>query len=308
MKHPFPLNPTLTGIALAYQNEAFIADRVLPRVPVGGELYKWNEYTTEEKFTIPDTNAGRSGRVNEVEFSHQERESSVRDYGLEDPIPNADIQAAAGSNFNPLGHATEMLTELILLDREKRVADLVQNPANYAAAYKEAPTTTDKWDHADSKPLEQLADAIEVPMARPNVLLLNGVSALALRRNPSVVRAFNGSTGADGMVPLSFIRELLEIDEIIVGRGKHNAAKRGQEMSLAQLWGNHALLIHRNPQARPQGGITFGWTAQWGGRIAGDYEDRNIGLRGGRRVRVGESVDEKIVAADVAFLIQSVTG
>lgn len=307
MKHPFPLNPTLTGIALAYQNEAFIADRVLPRVPVGGELYQWNEYTTEEKFTIPDTAAGRSGRVNEVEFTSQKRESSVRDYGLEDPIPNADIQAAAGTNFNPLGHATEMLTELILLDREKRVADLIQNPANYSAAHKEAPTSGDKWDHADSKPLIQLSDALEVPMARPNVLILNGVSSLALRRNPSVVRAFNGTTGADGMVPLEFIREVLELDEIIVGRGKYNAAKRGQDMNLNQLWGNHALLIHRNAQARPQGGITFGWTAQWGGRIAGDYEDRNIGLRGGRRVRVGESVDEKIVASDVAFLIQSVT-
>ena len=308
MKHPFPLNPTLTGIALAYQNEAFIADQVLPRVPVNGELYQWNEYTVEEKFTIPDTTAGRSGRVNEIEFTHQKRESSVRDYGLEDPIPNADIQAAQGGNFNPLGHATEMLTELILLDREKRVAKLVQDPSIYAASNKEAPTSTDKWDHADSKPLEQLADAIEVPMARPNVLLLNGVSALALRRNPSVVRAFNGSTGADGLVPLAFIRELLEIDQIIVGRGKYNAAKRGQNMDLAQLWGNHALLIHRNPQARPQGGITFGWTAQWGGRIASDWDDRNIGLRGGRRVRVGESVDEKIVAKDVAFLIQSVTG
>jgi hypothetical protein len=274
MKIPFPINPTLTGIALAYQNGAFVADRVLPRVPVGGQLYKWNKYTTEEKFTIPDTLTGRKGRVNEVEFTHTEAESSTKDYGLEDPIPMYDIEAARNSQFNPLGHATEMLTELILLDREKRVADLVMNPASYGAGYKEALTGTDVWTDAASQ--------------------------------PSVVKAFNGTTGSDGLVPLEFIRETLELDEIIVTRSKYNAASRGQEMNLSKLWGNHALLFYRNQQARPEGGVTFGWTAQWGGRIAGDWEDKNIGLRGGRRVRVGESVDEKLVATDVAYLLQNV--
>lgn len=306
MKTPFPINPTLTGIALAYQNGAFVADRVLPRVPVGGQLYKWNKYTTEEKFTIPDTLTGRKGRVNEVEFTHTEAESSTKDYGLEDPIPMYDIEAAKNSQFNPLGHATEMLTELILLDREKRVANMVMDPANFGAGYKEALTGTDVWTDPASQPLVQLADAIESTMMRCNVLTINGNAALALRRNPSVVKAFNGTTGSDGLVPLEFIREVLELDEIIVGRGKYNAANKGQAMNLSKVWGNHALLSYRNPQARPQGGITFGWTAQWGGRISGDWEDKNIGLRGGRRVRVGESVDEKLVATDVAYLLQDI--
>jgi len=306
MKTPFPINPTLTGIALAYQNGAFVADRVLPRVTVGGQLYKWNQYTTEERFTIPDTLTGRKGRVNEVEFTHSEKESSTKDYGLEDPIPMYDIEAARNSQFNPLGHATEMLTELILLDREKRVANMVMDPANFGAGYKEALTGTDVWTDPASQPLVQLADAIESTMMRCNVLTINGNAALALRRNPSVVKAFNGTTGSDGLVPLEFIREVLELDEIIVGRGKYNAANKGQAMNLNKVWGNHALLSYRNPQARPQGGITFGWTAQWGGRISGDWEDKNIGLRGGRRVRVGESVDEKLVATDVAYLLQDV--
>ena len=57
--------------------------------------------------------------------------------------------------------------------------------------------------------------------------------------------------------------------------------------------------------ADANGGITFGFTAQWGTRIAGAVPDNRIGLRGGQRVRVGESVKELIIAPDLGYFIQN---
>ena len=39
--------------------------------------------------------------------------------------------------------------------------------------------------------------------------------------------------------------------------------------------------------------------------VAGEVIDPNIGLRGGKRIRVGESLREKILAADCGYLFEN---
>ena len=302
---PFKTDPVRTAIALAYTNAAFVADRVLPRVSVTAREYKWTRYNKEDRFTIPNTTVGRKGRVNEVEFGGTEDSSMVRDFGLEDPIPQDDIDAAANTDMDPLGDSTEFLTDLILLDREKRVASVAHDKTNYANV--QTISGTDQWtDKANSSPITQLSDALESPLVRPNVMVINGTAALALRRHPELIKAYNGTSGDTGMVPLDFIRQLFDLDDIVVGRARYNSANKGQTMTLSYLWGPHCALIYRNPNAKPQRGITFGWTAQFKGRVAGTRQDPDIGLQGGTRVRVGEMVDEKIVANDVAYFLENV--
>lgn len=301
---PFVTDPVRTAIALAYQNHEYIADRVLPRVSVGAREYKYTVYNKKDRFTIPETMVGRKGRVNEVEFGATEATGMVKDYGLEDPIPQSDIDAAKNTDIDPVNDSVEMLSDLIMLDREKRVANLVHTKANYASS--ETISGTDQWDDPLSDPIEQISDGLEVPLIRPNTLVINGASALALRRNPALVKAFNGSLGDSGMVPWQFIKELFELQNILIGRAKNNTANKGQNMTLADVWGKHAALIYLNPMARPNKGITFGWTAQFKGRIAGSRIDPDIGLEGGTRVRVGEMVEERIVASDAAYFLENV--
>jgi hypothetical protein len=180
---PFVTDPIRTAISLAYGNRAFIADQLLPRVPVGAPEFKYTVYNKGDRFTLQETMVGRKGRVNEIEFGGTEAAAMVADYGLEDPIPNADIDAAKNTNYDVRGNSTELLTELILLDREKRVAEVMQDVGHHV--YNETLSGTDQWsDTASSDPIAQISDAMETPMMRPNTMVLNGVSALALRRHP----------------------------------------------------------------------------------------------------------------------------
>lgn len=50
--------------------------------------------------------------------------------------------------------------------------------------------------------------------------------------------------------------------------------------------------------------ISWGFTAEFGTRLSGSIDDPDIGLTGGRRVRVGERVRELVVAKEIGVLIQ----
>jgi hypothetical protein len=98
---------------------------------------------------------------------------------------------------------------------------------------------------------------------------------------------------------------VLELDAVYVGESYVNSAKKGQTATLARVWGKFFALLYRDSLADASRGTTFGFTAQFGGRIAGSFEDKDIGMRGGLRVRVGESVKEVVSANDLGYLFSA---
>jgi len=301
----FVAQPVLTAIAIAYANERMIADAVLPRVPVSRADFKYTVYDKRDTFTIPDTKVGRTSRPNEVDWHATEQTASVRPYGLEEPIPQEDIDLAAGTPVDPEAQATEQLTDLIVLDREQRVASMVFAPASYAANNITTCTPDTQWSNPAFDPTPAITDAMDSMLVRPNTLVLGRRTATWLRRNPNIVKAYNQTMGDKGKVPMTFLSELFEVPQILVGESWINIAKKGQPANMQRLWGGHAALMYINPVSQNTKSMTFGVTAQWGERIAGTRPDPDIGLKGGTRVRVGEEVKELILANDLGYFFQN---
>lgn len=302
---PFPVEPQMTAIAVAYRNEEFIADRVFPRVPVGVKTFKYLKYTLADRFTIPDTKVGRKGAPNEVEFSATEVEASCLDYGLDDPVPQDDIdQAPAG--YDPLGNAVEGVMELVLLDREKRAADLAFDATQYAAANKVQLAGNDQWSstHADSDPLADILTGLDACIMRPNIMVIGRAGWTKLSTHSMIAKAIFKAGATAGIATRQQVADLFELEEIIVGQSWVNTAKKGQAMTKARVWGKHCALLRRDRNANTRRGVTFGLTAQYGSRVAGSIADPKIGLRGGQRVRAGETVKEVITANDLGYFIQ----
>ena len=302
MNFPFTINPILSAVALAYTNNALIADRVLPRVPVSKPQFLYLKYGVGDGFTIPNTMVGRTSRPNQVEYSVQQVAGTVNDHALDIPVPQADIEAAAGTQYDPKSRATQLCADLIALDREKRVADAVFNAANFASANKATLSGTGQWSDPASDPLRAVMVARDGMIMRPTKLVIGQDVATQLQLNPNVVSAVLRNPGTKGVAPLDAIANMLGLDEIVVGMGWVNTAKPGQTPTLARLWGKFAALLCLSPLANNEFGTTFGYTAQWGSRIAGEIQEPNMGMRGGVNVRVGESVGEIITAADLGFL------
>jgi hypothetical protein len=306
MIRPFPINPVLTAIAIAYRNPdvALIADDVLPRTPTAQE-FKWLKYDLAQGYTVPDTKVGRKSKPNEVEFNATEEIGKVVDHGLDDFVPNEDINAD-NQGVDPLGTATAYLTNLIMLAREIRVAGIVFNAANHAAANQLVLAGNSQWsDQVNSDPVAAITDALDKPIYRPNIAVLGQRTWTVLRRHPKMVQAVKGTNQATGAITKREFSEFFEINDVFVGAGFVNTAKKGQNVSTARVWGNHAAFLYRDRVAGPQAGVTYGFTAAWGSRIAGNIPDPERGLTGGEVVRSGERVKEVVAAPDLSFFFQN---
>lgn len=314
---PFVVNPVLTGIAIGYSNPdvSLIADQVMPRVEVGGESFKWLEYPLAEAFTVPSTRVGRKGRVPEVEFSATERDGSVETYGLQDVVPNSDIEAARAqrekglSTYDPLNHTTAMLTHLTRLDRELRVAGAVQSAANYAPAnVTNIATPADRFDDPASDPEAVFDAALNGALIyRPNTITMSETVWNALRKHPKLVQAIKGATTADGKITRQEFAAYFEVARLLIGAGYVNAAKKGQPVNMQRVWGKSISFTYLDMsiQRADAGGMTWGFSPVFGRRVAGTIDDPNIGLRGGVVVRVGETIAELVVAKAAGALIQN---
>lgn len=303
---PFPTDPRLTGIVIAYRNAELIADKILPRVPVGKKEFRWLKFDRAERMTVPETLVGRKSLPNEVDFTLQEEAGMVYDRGLDDVVPNDDISEAP-DGYDPRAEAAEGLTDLILLDREIRVAAKVMNPANFPASNKVTLAAGQQFDNPSADPVKTITGWLDTLLYRPNKLLMPQPVWMALRTNPNVVRAFYPNGNGVGTVSKQQVAELLEVDEIIVGQGWRNSAKPGQTPTIVRVWGGDSMLAYyTNSTATPRRGVTFGYTAQYGQRVSGQIAEPKMGLRGSVRIRVGESVNEMLVCPDLGFLFQDV--
>jgi hypothetical protein len=218
-----------------------------------------------------------------------------------------------------MGQITEDFNQtfgsMVALGREKRVADLLFNLNTYPAANRATLSGTSQWsDFANSDPYTAIMNAMDGMLMRPNTLVMGRQVWSRLRVHPKITAALAPS--AIGNTPTAnalgspattqAVAQLLEVSAIYVGDAWINTAKPGQTSTLTRLWGKHVAMLHQNPAASIRGNaVTFGFSAEWGNRVAGRIAEPKVGLRGGQRVRVGESVRELVVSSDVGYYFQN---
>ena len=310
----FPVNPELTAIAIAFQNPAvqLIADSVFPRIPTP-KKFAYSTYTVAQGYTVPDTKIGRKSEPNMVDFGGVLVNAECVDWGLDDLVPNDEIAAweampkpATGGPINPIALSTMLLTGLVQLDREIRVAGIVFNTANYSGANQSTLSGTSQWsDQVNSNPLNAIAAALDIPLVRPNTLVLGQQTWTQLRQHPKIVQAIGRSAQLGGYAAREQFAGLLELNQILIGQAFYNTAKKGQAPVYSRAWGKHASLLNIDGLAAQLGQPTYGWTAQFGTRIAGEIPEPKKGLRGGTTVRSGESVMEVIASTDAGYFFQN---
>jgi hypothetical protein len=310
----FPVNPKLTAIAMVYSNPAtaLIADEVMPRVPTA-KKFVWSNYDVAQGYTVPQTLVGRKSTPTEVDFTGTLVNDEVLDYGLDDVVPNDEISAwesmlkpERGGPPNPLDISAMLTTKLIQLDREVRVAGRVFNTVNYAAGNQATLSGTSQWsDFANSNPLDAILAALDIPVYRPNVAVFGQATFTKLRQHPKIVQAVFGSAQTGGVVTRDQLAQVLEIARVVVGAGFVNTAKKGQAVNNQRVWGKHASFLYVDAEAAMAQQPCWGFTAQWGDKVAGDIPEPKMGIRGSQRVRVAESVKEVTSAPALGYYFQN---
>ena len=304
-KYPFPVDPILTSISLAYKNPRYIADLVLPRVKVPAESFKYRVFDKETYLTVPETTIGRKGIANEIELSYTERSASTADHGLDQVISLKDIETAKTQNYDPQQKAVEYLTELMALAREKRVAGMIFNPQTYGSQVKSL-EAAEKFTNANSDPVGIITAAMEIPFFRPNMLVMGREVFSALSRHPKILRTVYPNADGNGIINTQQLATILDVDQVLIGEAKLNNARRGGS-NIQNAWGNSLALLYIDPKAGTQDMPTFGFTAEFGSRESRVIFDANVGRKGANRVKVSESLNELVIAPDLGYLLQNTT-
>ena len=330
---PFPYDPARTAIVQMYTEPGMIADRVLPPTPpLGKSEFKWFRFKIDDSFLIPDTRLGRKSKPVEVEFEGEEVTDSTQHYGLRDSVPQEDVDAAgpAGGSSrewpSPVDTAAIRMTHLLKLAREVRVADLVLGSDQYGTGYKETLSAGDRFDAATSKPLKTLEDALTTPIFRPNIVVFGQSAWSAFRQHPDVLAATNKQSGAEaGLASRRAVAELLEVDEVLVGRSRVASNQQGQDLALKRAWGKSVACLYRGAyggSASPGGeagserqeGLqsdlgraTFGFTALYKPLSTYSRFNEGVGVVGATELIVRESSKEVISGGEgFGYLISGV--
>lgn len=315
---PFVIVPELAAIAVDYTGvnaarKGYIADILMPRVRVESMEFQYPTVPLDGVFTVYDNQVDRLGRLNEIYSKSDMATGAVLDYGLSEPIPYRDeMQAAAQSlPFNLRARAVRNVTDKNQIAREIRVAALLQSASSYGSQTEDetaTPWTADDFDIGGT-----VTTALDSMLLPANTAFMSQKVYRLMQTAPSLAVKLGGQFTKGKALKDDEIMTALGVSKLVVGNTLKQTSKRGQTLSTGAIWGDHFGLLHI-PAVEEDGFVNdvdvpaFGLTFQWGDIVSGEVPDPDIGLRGGVRVRSGESIVEKITAPLGGYLFRNVLG
>lgn len=292
----------LTNLAIKYRNSGYVAGEIFPVVPVQKRSDEFYVFEKPERFTPVDTRISPRSEANEVEWNASTDNYSVKDYGLKEAVSH-EQEKNADTPLRPRSTTTEFLTDLILLDREIRVKNLLENKLS-------STTVTNKWDAEGGKPLEDLKAAINQCFIKPNVIIIPEKVWNVLKDHSTVLERVKYG----GMVKAAteVISNILEVPKILVPTCKYNTAARGRNKAAVYdgVWGDNIYMgyVTGSPALNQVSlGYVFAKTehaannAPWVTRV---WDDPARGKGGSTMIQVETSTDERIVCSDVGYALK----
>lgn len=303
----FPVTEQQTGIVIAYQNKKMIADEVMPIDKLEGKelSFKYFKRTLGDAFTVPDTKVGRASEPNLIHLSGEEVADFVVAHGLEDLIPKEDLERVVDmSRYS--NTRLEYMMNLLLLGREKEVADIVQNTSNYGTGCSHTYENAEGMGATGFDIVATIMEYLEKPFARPNILGMGAAAYHKLRMDPNVLKAIYPTSNGSGVATRQQLCELFEVDKIIVGESRVNTTKNSKTPTLERCWGSNIWGHYQEQLSSLKEGIAWGITAQVGDRIVEVIDKPEKGLKGSELVKVGFYQKPVVTAKDAGFLLKNV--
>lgn len=302
-----PIGVQQTDLVAAYKNRKMIAGQVMPiKLLDGPELaFEYYERTKGDAFTAPETRVGRTSEPNVIHLSGEKKTGACEAHGLKDIVPKEDIDQIKNKERFVNTHL-EYLMNQVLLGREMRVAGIVQDTSNYGANLSHTYESSEGIGADGFNIVEVILEYLEKPLARPNIIGMNAFVWSKLRTDPNVLRSIYPNSNGAGVATREQVKDLFELDDILIGEARVNTSKNAKNPTLAGCWGNNIWAHYTEPLSNLKEGIAWGMTAQVGDRFASIVEDENIGLKGAEIIKAGFYQKEVVVGKDAGFLLKNV--
>ena len=297
------INAYLSEVARGYSNNSFIAENLFPVIHSDLEKVDIFEFN-KEAFQVYDTE--RAIRANSNVISpkgFKKHTTTLTEHDLAYPIDYREEEEARKIKLQV--HATNVVTQGLLLKLETQCAALAQDPSKYPATNKIALSGTSQFTHKDSDPvgvIDDAKDAISRQIGQdPNTLVMGQEVWESLKRNESLKGLIANSTNK--IVTLDLLKEFFEVENIIVGKTIYSNANDQFE----RVWGNNIILAYvPKLNARTEYDPAFAYTIRKKDALQIDeYEKEGNKVR---YIRATDIYTPFLVGAEAGYLISNVNG
>lgn len=308
----------LGAVAYEYFTDAtrqgFIGSRLLPVFEVPEKTGQYPKIPTEALLKVPDTKRAPRGAYNRAPWEFEMGTYDCEEYGWEEPLDDGEA-AMYARLFDAEEVNVARATSILLRGYEQRVASLLFNTSNFSNS-----GITNEWDDAaNATPKADVKTAIAAMRAAsgltPNVVVMSK-TVFDNVMVTSEIKSYLQYTSPHLVLGEEAQRRMLAayfgVDEILVGGGMYDSAKKGQAMSLANVWSNEYVGFFRvaSPDAmdlrEPVVGRSFLWTGDTPQMLTVDEPYREEQIRSWV-YRVRANVDEALVFTGAGYLLSNAT-
>jgi hypothetical protein len=241
----------LSNISQAVKNSELVADKVWPGVRVKKDSDKYFVYD-KSNLRPDDTDWGPKTTAKEVSWDVLQDSYSTERHGLQELVEDDEIQAA-DSPIQPLIDTTEILTEKMLIRREKRLVTFLSDLANYDADAQPVLAGATQWSDyasATSDPNGDISTArgivFKKTFKKANLIVLPRLVYEKVREHPKIVDRIKYSQV--GVVTTDLLAQLWDIENVVVAGSGENTAVEGAADVLAFIWPKHVFIGYVNPR------------------------------------------------------------
>lgn len=297
------INAYLSEVARGYSNNSFIAESLFPVINSDLEKVDIFEFN-KEAFQVYDTE--RAIRANSNVISpkgFKKHTTTLTEHDLAYPIDYREEEEARKIKLQV--HATNVVTQGLLLKLETQCAALAQDPTKYPATNKIALSGTSQFTHKDSDPvgvIDDAKDAISRQIGQdPNTLVMGQEVWESLKRNEALKGLIANSTNK--IVTLDLLKEFFEVENIVIGKAIYSNASDQFE----RVWGNNIILAYvPKLNARTEYDPAFAYTIRKKDALQIDeYEKEGNKVR---YIRATDIYTPFLVGAEAGYLISNVNG
>ncbi|MBR1754021.1 hypothetical protein IJ732_04215 [bacterium] len=300
---PYVADKDLTGLAIAYMPQELIGDSVLTKTHVDSPEFKYHYYDKEQMLTTVNTEIGEYGIPEETEFKYTEKHDGTSVYSHATKLSVRHLQMDTKEKDKEAKRVMFSRSILKLAD-EVRLANLLRTASNYEGNSVTL-TSANNFASANAKPIAKIQECIDKMWKPANTMIISRAGASFLRGCKSIVQMYKGSAVEDGLVPLEFLKEVFDVQRILVGGGRVNTNKRGQNVNMSYIWGNDIILAYLNETADLDCGVTFGQRAIYKDYNVQVYYDAKPGAEGVKYYKSVEEHKDLITCPDCGYLIKA---
>lgn len=236
----------LKNAVQGYSSTAYIAKELLKLTPVKRDTDKFLQFGKDHFKKVPDEFWERAYRADayNVETELPQKKSYIcTEKTLQGRVDKEEvIESNAAGLINLLKEGVEQLQERHELNKEIRIADMLQDVTNYNG---NVDTPSVKWTNTTEvdKNIEVYKQIVENGIGRtPNVLLFGDyVYNNAIKFNEKLAGRLASTERA--ILTEDLLAKIFGVDKVVVGRGVYV-----DEAGVTQkLWGNATILAYVNP-------------------------------------------------------------